>query len=91
MYLGEDFMDNAMEHMYWTIRCETEKCPGLHVVKYIGKYDPRGKIFTPPAATPETFEGFRCEVCSQVHTYDRKELTPRDLPAAPQPNFRPWF
>jgi hypothetical protein len=83
-------MDNTMAHMYWTVRCNTEKCSGLHVATYIGDFDPRGKIFTPPVVMPETFE-VQCEMCLQVHTYSWEKLTPRELPATPEPDFRPWF
>jgi len=83
-------MGDTMAHMYWTVPCMTEKCPGLHVANYIGEYDPRGKTFTPPAVMPETFQ-VQCELCLQIHTYSWEKLTPRELPSAPTPYFHPWF
>jgi hypothetical protein len=92
---GGTMMAGTMAYMYWTVQCKTvncdgQRCDGLHVVKYIGDYDPRGKTFILPAVMPEKFE-VQCERCKQVHTYGWKELTARELPDPPEPDFRPWF
>jgi hypothetical protein len=80
-----------MEHMYWTTRCKTKNCPGLHVAKYIGDYDSREKTFRLLAVKLEKFFEVQCEICLEVHKFEWKDLIARDLPRTPGPDFHPWF
>ena len=74
-------------HAFWVVRCKTEMCTGIDVIKYIGDLKEEFPIHMLPSGFPKWFD-LKCTDCGKIHRYTSADVKAGFLETPAPPTFR---